>query len=497
MILLGQALIHFLWQGALLGLVCWLGLRLTESPRTRYALAAATMAVMALAVPATMLVMTAESGTAVERLRGASGLVLDTDWGGATPSWPWIPLVWACGSLVLSMRAVAGWTLARRRTSSGQACPAWQQRVDVLAARMGLGRVVRVFENTHIDAPQVFGWLKPVLLLPAGALAGLAPEQLEAVIAHELAHVRRNDYLVNLLQVAVECLLYYHPAVWWVSRRLRVERELCCDEEAVELCGDRLLYSRALLRLEETRAGFAMAAGVGLKERIGRILGMRERTNGLIPALSLGAVALLFGGWLWATTQEPPKPPQPPPPPKVAAVDKAERERRVKFAKEHFGSVDDGRAKAYIKYGPPDTIDKRSGGVEQWGYRQGILLRFKDGRLATEDIRVPEPPAPPNPPAPPAPPKLDQVELQRRIHYANERFSEPGIEGAKTDRGKVYLKYGPPDEIETHKGTREEWRYREGRWFVFDGGNRLKEEKRWSPEKTSEVRERAADILAV
>ena len=89
-----------------------------------------------------------------------------------------------------------------------------------------------------VDVPTVIGWLRPVVLVPASALAGMTPQQLEAILAHELAHIRRHDYLVNLLQTLVETLLFYHPAVWWLSRRIRIERENCCDDLAVSLCGD-------------------------------------------------------------------------------------------------------------------------------------------------------------------------------------------------------------------------------------------------------------------
>src|SRR4029434_68939 len=90
------------------------------------------------------------------------------------------------------------------------------------------------------------GRLRPVLLLPAASLAGLTPQQLEAVLAHELAHIRRHDYLGNVFQTLVEALLFYHPAVWWPSARIRYERELCCDDLAVEVCGDPVCYERAL-----------------------------------------------------------------------------------------------------------------------------------------------------------------------------------------------------------------------------------------------------------
>ena len=119
--------------------------------------------------------------------------------------------------------------------------------------------------------------MKPVVLLPASALAGLTPQQLEAILAHELAHIRRHDYLVNLLQTLVETLLFYHPAVWWLSRRIRIERENCCDDLAVSLCGDPCTYARALADLEALRGparSLAMAANGGsLLQRVRRLLG--------------------------------------------------------------------------------------------------------------------------------------------------------------------------------------------------------------------------------
>src|SRR5262249_13851986 len=144
--------------------------------------------------------------------------------------------------------------------------PAWQAIVTRLSRRLHIARRVRIFRSSLVDVPTVIGWLKPVVLVPASALAGLAPHQLEAVLAHELAHIRRHDYLVNLMQTLVETLLFYHPAVWWLSRRIRLERENCCDDLAVHLCGDPYTYARALADLEQLRGGrrqLALAATGG------------------------------------------------------------------------------------------------------------------------------------------------------------------------------------------------------------------------------------------
>ena len=162
-----------------------------------------------------------------------------------------------------------------------------------VAGRMALDRVVRVFESSAVAVPVMVGWIKPVVLLPAAALSGLTPTQVEALIAHELAHVRRHDYIVNLLQSLVETLLFYHPAVWWVSARVRAEREHCCDDLAVGVC-DRLVYVTALADLAAMTAAprIALAATDGsLVNRVRRLLGRsrdaRESGSSWMPALVL------------------------------------------------------------------------------------------------------------------------------------------------------------------------------------------------------------------
>ena len=171
---------------------------------------------------------------------------------------PWLPifvLVWCCGVAVLTLRLLSGWVWVRRMTTHGTTAAdrSVESVVARLSRRLHIRRTITLLESTIVDVPTVIGWLKPVVLLPASALAGLTPHQLEAILAHELAHIRRHDYLVNLLQTLVETLLFYHPAVWWLSRRIRAERENCCDDLAVSLCGDPYAYARALADLEELR----------------------------------------------------------------------------------------------------------------------------------------------------------------------------------------------------------------------------------------------------
>jgi hypothetical protein len=180
---------------------------------------------------------------------------------------------------LLSVRVLGGWLVVQRLKRSGRALShdSWHQAAGRLCRRMRIWLPVRLCESALVDVPTVIGWLRPVVLLPASTLVGLSPAQLEALLAHELAHVRRLDYLVNLAQTFGETLLFYHPAVWWVSHRMRVEREHCCDDAAVAVCGDAVGYARALAELEELRAiapSLAVAASGGsLWRRVARLVG--------------------------------------------------------------------------------------------------------------------------------------------------------------------------------------------------------------------------------
>jgi hypothetical protein len=177
-----------------------------------------------------------------------------------------------------SVRLAAGWISAARLRSSHNRPPSeeWQHALQRLIERMRVGRPVRLLVSDRVESLSVMGWLRPVILAPLGLLTGLASDHVEALLAHELAHVRRHDYLVNLLQGIAESLLFYHPAVWWLSGQIRAEREHCCDDLAVAASGDVLTYARALAELESARPAHfkaALAANDGsLVRRIRRLI---------------------------------------------------------------------------------------------------------------------------------------------------------------------------------------------------------------------------------
>ncbi|HVR95138.1 MAG TPA: M56 family metallopeptidase [Thermoanaerobaculia bacterium] len=325
---LGWGLLHSLWQGALvaLALAGTLALMRRSSAAARY-----TVTLAALAAMVVLPVMTAwETDTAapmatvgegraageipVSPIRDMTAVRMDTLESLTAaprevirPVLPWLLAGWLAGVALLSFYHLGGWLQARRlrHRATRPVAEAWEQAVLRLGRRLGIGRRVTVLESAAVSVPAVLGWLRPVILVPASALAGLSPQQLEAVLAHELAHVRRHDYLVNLLQTVVETLLFYHPAVWWVSRQVRVERENCCDDLAVAVCGDRLVYARALADLEGLRTvspRLAVAAdGSPLLARVRRLVGAPAQPARRLPAGLAGGFALaLVTLWLAA-----------------------------------------------------------------------------------------------------------------------------------------------------------------------------------------------------
>lgn len=333
----GWALVHSLWQAVLVAAALAVLLRIVpaRAARTRYALAL-TALLLAVALPlrtalrprdaaapradaasittaatrAPAYVLGALERTLAEVLPGspaprAGDVPLAARWRGAfEPALPWVVAIWLAGVLALSLRLTSGWRTAQRLGTVGTrpAPPACAEALARLAARLRITRPVRVLESVVVQVPAVIGWLRPVVLLPASALTGLTPLQLDALLAHELAHVRRGDYLVNLVQSVIETLLFYHPAVWWVSRRVREEREHCCDDLAVAVCGDAFVYAGALAGMEGLRVStpaFAMGAGGGsLLGRIRRLVA--PATPELFPRWSAGlaavTLALSIGG---------------------------------------------------------------------------------------------------------------------------------------------------------------------------------------------------------
>ena len=328
----GWILLHSLWQGALIGLSFVLvrfALR-RRSADVRYLAGCLALALLLVAPVVTVLVrvmpspqFNLSSSGPVRQVFVPTAppvAVQSPDVGGAS-SWylqwvadfcarlaPLLAATWLAGVAFFSIRLSRSWWWVRTLRTKGNELvdPTWMETLNDLRGRLEISRPVRLLKSALVEVPTVIGWLRPVILLPAATLTGLTPTQLEAILAHELAHVRRLDYLVNVFQCLIETLMFYHPAVWWISRCVREERENCCDDLVVKVCGDRLAYARALATLEECRADlpqFAFAASGGsLLNRIRRLLGAPEQnapvTVGQVAGfvlLGIGSLMILLG----------------------------------------------------------------------------------------------------------------------------------------------------------------------------------------------------------
>jgi len=299
---IGWALLHLLWQATIVAgiLAAVLALMSRQTANARYVVscgalflvfamfvatavraydpAAAPIAIDASSTQETVQISLAQipvllAETAAEGLRDRTLAAASA----ARNAFPSIVALWLAGVVFLSARLLVSWRTARRLAHRGAqpAEAAWQTIAARLSNSMGLTRAVTLLQSAAVEVPSVIGTLRPIILLPASTLTGLTPSQIEMVLAHELAHIRRHDFLANLLQAVAETLMFYHPAVWWMSRRVRIERENCCDDLAVAVCGNPIQYARALTRLEELRANapslVVAANGGSLLDRIRRI----------------------------------------------------------------------------------------------------------------------------------------------------------------------------------------------------------------------------------
>lgn len=334
----GVTLVNFLWQAAIVGLVT--AVVLAACPRatagTRYAVACLGLLSMTAAPAITFALVwrapasavgadaAVTADTAVSVLVGAASIARLDSW------LPDLVSTWALVVTLLTVRLVRSWWRTERvRRRDAQLVPDdLAIGVQHLAASLGIARRVSVVRSPWVDVPTVIGWVRPTILLPIGALTGLSTQQLEAILSHELAHIRRHDYLVNSLQNIVETLFFFHPSVWWLSRQVRIEREHCCDDVAVGACGSAVVYARALAALEESRASqmpLALAAtGGSLVARVRRLVGPAG-ADGRQPALPIGVcvVVIMFGVSLTSRAAAPNAIAQPPAPvatPRTAAL---------------------------------------------------------------------------------------------------------------------------------------------------------------------------------
>jgi TonB family protein len=306
----GWTLLHFVWQGAVIGIAYAIVRAASGTARSqvRYASGLCALALMALAPALTLWQLAPGAGAgagaanAAAAVTGASIAAVFGDLGGnVTRLEPWLPTlvgVWLAGVCLASLRACRQyWLLRNLVRREAEPLREWEPLLRELAQRFGVSRPVRLVRSAIVQTPSLIGWIAPVIVLPTAVLVGLTPRQIELVIAHELGHVRRWDYAVNLLQIALESVLFYHPVVHWISRDVRHEREACCDDLVLRLGADPVDYAHTLASLEElrgvTHAPAVAASGGFLLGRIRRIVGASSAEPAFSAPLSGGQGFLL------------------------------------------------------------------------------------------------------------------------------------------------------------------------------------------------------------
>ncbi|HEY4088368.1 MAG TPA: GWxTD domain-containing protein [Bryobacteraceae bacterium] len=480
---IGRTLLHSLWEGAVVALMLSIVLAAARRPVVRYAAACAAMIAMVAGIGVTLVMLW--PAPAVRYALPPLALAGTVAGGGfASPMnvvkpadvFGWLAPLWAAGVVLFYLRGAAGWIAARRLRRAGvcEVAAFWQECVGQLAARMGVTKAVALLESALAESPVVMGHLRPVVLLPIGLLAGLPAAQVEAILLHELAHVRRRDYLVNLMQAAMEGILFYHPAVWWVSGVMRSERENCCDDLVVAATGSAREYASALIAIEGMRtAGAALvtpmaATGGSLMKRVARLLGRSSWRDGVVMPAVAAVLTLAVAGAV--AVQGRPAPVRKAQQPAAVVVEKkAESAPLVKApAAETPKTL---LAQNTAPPAPPAALPDLPPRYKKWSDNDVVYIitdaeKKAFRQLATDeerdyfmkqfwDRRDPTPGTAEN---------EMKEEHYRRIGYANALFSTT-VPGWKTDRGRIYIQYGPANEIESHPGAAdqaafEQWHYR-------------------------------------
>jgi GWxTD domain-containing protein len=467
-------LFHFLWQALIVASILAVALCVVRAARSRYAVACLALLGLVLSFGVTFVYyapwaeMSRAAVVPIDIKSPPEILPVPNAESNGSPLrfeavLPWVVPFWFAGVLFCTFRHLGGWIASRRLRRRG-VCGApelWQRRLTALAASLRVSRPVTLLESCFAEVPVVIGHMRPVVLLPIGLLAGLPTVQIEALLLHELAHIRRCDYMINLFQRLVESVLFYHPAVWWISGVIREERENCCDDVVVAISGDAKEYAMALTALEHHRSRAPQAAlaatGGSLVKRIRRMLCPAERMNTAMAPVLLSAILIITAIIAVTGSRQ------------VAAS-------AVAVPAVSKPAVPPAQAQA------PQTFNI----FQRWLDEDVLYIIADEERLAFNALgsdpereqfirqfwlrRDPSPGTPIN---------EFKDEHYGRIAYASERFGTVfGRPGWATDRGALLIIYGKPDELETHNvrsggaGPYEVWLYRfiegKGRNVMFE-----------------------------
>jgi GWxTD domain-containing protein len=503
---LGWTLVHSLWEGAVIALLLTIVLGIARSSKVRYWAGCCAMVALLVAFGATFSRLMPRGNAVAAKVAPLPASVrppaddgaianLRSAWN-ASDLLPWLAPVWIAGVLLFQLRCLASWLAAGRLRRTGVcAVPdIWIERLGQLRARLRMNKPVILLESCLAEVPVVIGHLRPLILMPVGLLAGLPVGQVEAILLHELAHIRRADYLINLMQTLVEGLLFYHPAAWWISSAIRAEREHCCDDLVVSSNVSAHEYATALATLAEHRWAVretAMAAtGGNLVKRIRRLLSQQEGPRSLVaPLMSMGI--LIATGTIalaaWQTTAPQPERAN------DAVVERlrelgarllSERQDLSRIVptvtvapqtaatpplQENLLATPKRLEKALIQLesqlvaqnagrnGRPAQAESTPAPYRKWLNEDVAYIisdqeraEFKGLQTDAERDQFIKAFWERRDPTPGTPRNEYQEEHYRRIGYVNNRFSTTTIPGWKTDRGRIYIQYGPPDEIDSH-----------------------------------------------
>lgn len=315
---LGWAILHSLWQGALIGFIVWVVRSLVTDRHAwlRYLAGMGGLVATFVAFVATFMILTfnrVQSWTPVEIAGGSepsapteltlsiSVLPMQLGQAGLTEALvPWLGMIWAVGFAFLSLQAYRAYATTRWLATQGLRAPDgdWTSRFTALIKRSRTHERVRLFVSDHVSGPMTLGALRPIVLVPVGFLTALPPAQVEAILLHELAHIRRHDFLFGLIQTAIRTVLYFNPAVIMISRQVDEDREEACDDIAVSVSGSPsdLVRGLAALRLGSNAPAMVMAADGGpLLTRLNRLMG-RPASRSTSSRLSAAAVSALLLG---------------------------------------------------------------------------------------------------------------------------------------------------------------------------------------------------------
>lgn len=327
---LGYTLLHSIWQALLISIVVAITLRAipTKFSNVRYVIGSAGLLSMVLVSLATFIYLRAGSTESGMIAPGSGDIRYTPDASADTPTVfvayistaqtfiqsaiPLFIMIWIAGALLFSLRIFIGLAYVERlRLESRLVENEWSDYIQKVAGQLKIQRLVLLAESASIEAPMVVGYLKPLILIPIGMCSGLSTAQLETIFLHELMHIRRRDYLINLIQSFVEAIYFFNPFVWIISETVKREREHCCDDAVVQLHGNAVEYVRALATLEEvrlSRTGLSLSLAGNKNELLNRIKRLMEKSvknhysrERIIPALLL-VIGLICASWITTNT---------------------------------------------------------------------------------------------------------------------------------------------------------------------------------------------------